>query len=192
MGTVAIWNMRATQRTERPAVGASDVELLTRIAAADAAAFREIVNRYQRPVLRVCRRVFPNDPAGVEDAVQEAFLKVWLGAGSFNPRKGSAAAWLLRVAQNAARNLARVRSPLPVAEVEEQMDPITPDVVERFWLASALARLPEAERDAIELAFVADLSHPQIATRLGQPLGTVKSHIRRGLARLADLVEADR
>lgn len=192
MGAVAIWNMRAMQPTERPAVGASDVELLTRVANADAAAFREIVSRYQRPVLTVCRRVFANDPVSAEDAVQEAFLKVWLGAGSFNPRKGSAPAWLLRVAQNAARNLARVRSPLPVPEIDEQMDPITPNVIERFWLASALSRLPEAEREAIELAFVADLSHPQIAARLGQPLGTVKSHIRRGLARLADLVEADR
>lgn len=62
-------------------------------------------------------------------------------------------------------------------------------LVDRLWLHGALTRLPEPERRAVELAYLADLSHVQVAARLGTPLGTVKSRIRRGLGRLAEMAE---
>ncbi|MGI9539981.1 MAG: RNA polymerase sigma factor [Miltoncostaeaceae bacterium] len=166
---------------------ASDEELFRLIAEGSESAFQALFARYGSAVYRVCREIV-RDPEVAEDAAQETFVRVWRKAGTVDVRRGTPAAWLLTVARNAARNVARVRVPQP-AEVED-----TPDtgggeeaVLDRLWVEGALRRLPDDERVAIELSFYGDLSHSQIAARLDQPLGTVKTRIRRGMGRLADL-----
>jgi RNA polymerase sigma factor (sigma-70 family) len=88
--------------------------------------------------------------------------------------------------------VARVRVPVPseMSELEGE-DGHEQALIDRFWVDGALERLPEAEREVIVLAYFVDLSHSQIATRLGEPLGTVKSRIRRALGRMADAAEEE-
>ena len=166
---------------------ASDEELFRLIAEGSESAFQALFARYGAAVYRVCREIV-RDPEVAEDAAQEAVVRVWRKAGTVDARRGAPAAWLLTVARNAARNVARVRVP-PPAEVEDTPDTSAGEeaVLDRLWMEGALRRLPDDERVAIELAFYGDLSHSQIATRLDEPLGTVKTRIRRGMGRLADL-----
>lgn len=177
-------------RRSRPTVAggdASDEELFRLIAEGSESAFQALFARYGSAVYRVCREIV-RDPEVAEDAAQEAFVRVWRKAGTVDARRGTPAAWLLTVARNAARNVARVRVPQP-AEVEDTPDTAggEEEMLDRLWMEAALSRLPEDERIVIELSFYGDLSHSQIATRLDAPLGTVKTRIRRGIGRLADL-----
>ena len=167
---------------------ASDVELLRAIASGSEPAFEELRGRYGRAVERVCRAVAGSER---EDCEQEVFARVWGKAALFDPARGSAAAWLLTLARRTALNqLAARRSPTPVdhqpvAGAAEQTD------VDAFWLETALARLSEHERTVIELAYYGDLSESTIARRLRVPLGSVKSWKRRGLNRLATLLDEE-
>jgi RNA polymerase sigma-70 factor (ECF subfamily) len=130
------------------------------------------------------------DPEAAEDATQEAFVRIWRGAATVDEGKGDPAAWLFVVARNAARNVARVRVPTPATVPETVGEEGHEEaLIDRFWVDGALERLPEGEREVVVLAYFADLSHTQIAARLGQPLGTVKSRIRRALGRMADVAE---
>lgn len=164
----------------------SDAELLSLIADGSEVAFAALWERYGAAVLRICRAVL-RDPVAAEDAAQEAFVRVWRAAGSVDEKRGLPAAWLYTVARNAARNVARVRVPTPVEppEVVAESD-FEQQLVDRFWVDTALARLPSDERKAIELSYFDGLSHSQVAAALGEPLGTVKSRIRRGMARLSE------
>lgn len=165
---------------------ASDAELLRLVASGNEAAFVALWARSGAAVYSVCRRILV-DPASAEDAAQDAFVRIWRNAKQFDPRRGSAAAWMYTIARNTALNLARIRHPVPQetpAETYRDADP-----VDRFWLEIGLARLSEDERTALELAYLEDLTHSQVAQRLDLPLGTVKARIRRALARLADFAE---
>ena len=167
----------------------SDAELLRLIGEGSETAFAALWVRYGAAVQRVCRGVL-RDHDAAEDATQEAFVRIWRGAASVDERKGKPAAWLFVVARNAARNVARVRVPTP-AVIPEMVGDEGPEdaLVDRLWVDGALERLPESEREVVMLAYFADLSHSQVAARLDQPLGTVKSRIRRALGRLADVEE---
>ncbi|HET8894604.1 MAG TPA: sigma-70 family RNA polymerase sigma factor [Gaiellaceae bacterium] len=161
----------------------SDAELLRAVAAGSEPAFAELRNRYAVAVRRVCRAV-----AGAEheDCEQEVFTRVWRKAALYDPARGSAAAWLLTVARRAASNLrAARRPPVPTWEIADDAQ----HDLEAFWLQAGMTQLPERERTVIELAYYADLSESAIAQRLRVPLGSVKSWKRRGLNRLASLLE---
>ncbi len=175
---------RASTRSE-----ATDEELLRLVGEGSETAFRALFDRYGSAVYRVCREVVRDDEIA-EDAAQEAFVRVWRNARSVDVRRGTPAAWLMTVARNAARNVARVRVPFPT-EVEDRPDPSPGEdaLLDRLWVESALGRLPEDERLAIELAYFSDLSHSQIAARLDEPLGTIKTRLRRAMGRLADIAE---
>jgi len=167
---------------------ASDVELLRAIASGSEPAFEELRGRYRRAVERVCRAVAGSER---EDCEQEVFARVWRKAALFDPARGSAAAWLLTLAQRTALNqLAARRPPIPVDQ-EPVAAAAEPTDVDAFWLETALARLSEQERTVIELAYYGDLSESAIARRLRVPLGSVKSWKRRGLNRLATLLEEE-
>ena len=171
----------------QPPVAPSDHELLRAIGHGSESAFRDLWARYGRAVYGVCRAELRDD-GGAEDATQEAFLRIWRRADQFDPRRGAAPAWILTVARNAARNIARIR--VPIAALPDDTDNIEGHeqrVVDAFWVESALTHLPDEERRMIRMAFFDDLSHSQIAQRTGDPLGTVKARIRRALGRLADL-----
>jgi RNA polymerase sigma-70 factor (ECF subfamily) len=170
----------------------SDQLLLAEVAHGSETAFRAIWERFGGTLYRVCREVLI-DPEAAEDATQETFIRIWRSAGTFDPRRGEPAAWLVTIARNAARNVARVRVPLPSEVLEEAADPSIrgeEGTVDRVWLEGSLTRLPTDERTVIELAYFGDLSHTQVAARLDQPLGTVKTRIRRGLSRLADMADS--
>lgn len=167
--------------------GPQDADLLRRVGRGDEDAFRVIWERYGRAVYAACATVLGPGPTA-EDAAQEAFTRIWRKAAQFDPNRGTPAAWILTVARNAARNVARVRVPIPTdATPADLVDGPGDRVGERFAIERALETLHDHEREAVELAFFHDLSHSQIAARLGAPLGTVKARIRRALGHLADV-----
>lgn len=154
------------------------------------AAFDELVTRYQRRVYGICYRYF-GDPADAEDAAQETFVVLLRRAGTF---RGTArfSTWLYRVATNACNDLARRRGRRPTAAGDLDALASEPAVEDPIAarelsadLARALADLDDDTRDAVVLHDVAGLPYADVAARLGVPVGTVKSRIHRGHARLA-------
>ena len=116
-------------------------------------------------------------------------MAAWKGRDRFDPSKGSLAAWLSGITRFKAIDHLRAagRRPSVPTDQVEGLDPVEPavdQVVDRMVLAAALDSLPEARREVVELGFFHDLSHPEIAEKLDLPLGTVKSHMRRGLEAL--------
>jgi RNA polymerase sigma-70 factor (ECF subfamily) len=166
---------------------ASDAELLRAIAGGSEPAFEELRKRYRTAVGRVCRAVVGSE----EDCEQEVFVRVWRKAALFDPTRGSAAGWLLTIARRTVLNqLVHRRRALDV-DGEPAADAVEVADVDAFWLETGLARLSERERTVIELAYYGDLTEGAIAKRLRVPLGSVKSWKRRGLNRLATLLEED-
>jgi RNA polymerase sigma factor (sigma-70 family) len=136
--------------------------------------------------------------ADAEDITQQVFVAAWRGRAGFDPGRGTLGGWLVAIARNKIadvlrsrhrdqRMLVQIASGAAVATSEAPPDLL----IDRLLLADELARLPEAQRLVMALAFYSDLTHEQIAITLRMPLGTVKSHIRRGLARLRSRLEAD-
>jgi RNA polymerase sigma-70 factor (ECF subfamily) len=161
------------------------VELIDATAAGDERAFEELRSRYRRAVERICRTIVGT--AVLEDCVQEVFVRIWRKAHLFDPRRGSPTAWVLTVARNVARSQRPAAAPAELADDDLEAAPSNP--ADEVWLRDALAQLPEMERRVVELAYFDDLTQPEIARALQAPLGTVKSWNRRGLNRLADLLE---
>ena len=172
-----------------------DDELAERFRAGDEHALRLAYDRYGGAVLYLGVRLLGNR-ADAEDVTQTTFVAAWQGRGTFDPERGGMLGWLLGIARRKAvdrlRSAARedrvamtVRAQ-PVAEEE------SPErVLDRLVVADELAQLPAEQRRSLELAFYDDLTHPQIAALTGLPLGTVKSHIRRGMANLRRRWEVD-
>ena len=165
-----------------------DTELLRQVGLGSERAFRLLWDRYGRAVYGVCHLEL-REASAAEDATQDAFTRIWRGAAQFDPGRGTAPAWILTVARNAARNVARTRRPSEGLHdhAPETVDGHEQRVADRFWVEAALTHLPPDELTVIQLAFFDDLSHSQIAKRTGEPLGSVKTRIRRALGRLADL-----
>jgi RNA polymerase sigma-70 factor (ECF subfamily) len=159
--------------------------LLKAIGLGSESAFEELRHRYRRAVERACRSIVGFD---LEDCAQEVFVRIWRKAPLFDRGRGSAPSWLLLLARRTALNIRHARrAPTPVDAIYEAAAPESPHV-DRLWLDTALADLPERERQVLELAYFDDLSQSQIATRLDVPLGSVKSWTRRGLNQLATVL----
>ncbi len=175
--------------TEGPLAEAADSELLRQIAMGSEEAFRVLWDRFGAGVFTVCRRRL-GDVGAAEDAAQEAFTSVWRRAGTFDPARGSAAAWLYAVARNAAAQLVR-RGQVGVTlmVLDDQTADAEKDPVMGLALHAALTRLPATEREVLELAYFEDMTQTEIAARLLLPLGTVKTRTRAGLHRLAGYLE---
>lgn len=134
------------------------------------------------------------DRSAAADVIQDAFLKVWQRAGQFDPARGPAGAWLGQVVRNAALDAARARGrevltddpSLGDGSVEATaLDDLT-TAEDGARLRACLGQLEDKPRQGILLAFVHGMSHPEVAERMAQPLGTVKSWIRRGLLSLRE------
>ena len=181
--------LSAIRRRRRPVSDLDDAELFRLVAGGSGTAFEALWRRYGESVLALCRAIL-RDPEAAEDAAQETFARVWRFAATVDPRRGEPVGWLMTVARNSALNIARVTLPEPVPDPFERPAPVREqEMIDALWLRGALTRLPDRERELIGLAYFSDLSHTQVAARTGEPLGTVKSRIRRGLARLAELAE---
>lgn len=172
----------------------SDEALVALVARADDAALAELYDRFGRVAYGLSLRVV-RDPGLAEDAVQESFLAVWSSAGRFVAERAKASTWILTLVHRRAvdivrREQARRAEPLdtaPVATAET--------TEEEAWLRlrrtrvqEALSQLPDKQREAIELAYYGGFTQSELADRLGEPLGTIKSRMFVGLARLSELL----
>ncbi len=135
--------------------------------------------------------------ADAEEAAAQVFVSAWRGRGGFDPARGSLGGWLLGIARRevadrrraAAREQALRDALCAVAGAEAAGSP--EDLVDRLLVADELARLRPEQRRAVGLAFFDGLTHEQVASAMGLPLGTAKTHIRRGLAVLRRRLEVD-
>jgi RNA polymerase sigma-70 factor, ECF subfamily len=156
--------------------------LLQAMAGGDRAAAGELYRLIGGRVFGIAQRIL-RDGGLAEDAVHQAFLKIWKNAHRFDPRKGKASTWLTIIARHTALDLRpREMKPLP----EDLTAPRLDETYVHPRLREALADLPEAHRNAVLLMYVYGLTHSELAQAMGAPLGTVKSWVRRGTAALKE------
>lgn len=180
-----------------PLARGPDDELSARFAAGDEIALREAYDRFARAVFHLATTSLANRH-DAEDVTQATFVAAWLGRATFDPDRGSLLGWLLGIARrkiiDRLRVLARESRVSRSVNDRPGQTPAAaqPDqVVDRLVLADELAQLPAEQRRMLELAFFDDLTHQQIAQTTDVPLGTVKSHIRRGMSSLKRRWEVD-
>lgn len=178
------------------------VELLCAVAAGSEPAFTELHGLTHSYLHHVALRVMVS-PAQAEEVLQEAYVTVWTQAHRFDPALGSAMTWLITVVRNHALSALRSqrleRQCLSLSEdpalLEEAaaLDPEAGDPIRQAFhatlrsrLPAALAQLEPAQRQSIALTFQRGMAHAELAQHMNAPLGTVKSWLRRGMARLAD------
>lgn len=185
---------------------ADPVDLLAEVAAmargehsALSALFKHCANRVYSVALRLLRL-----PEDAEEVVSDVFQQAWRDAVRFDPQRGTVEAWLLRIAHSRAVDRLRRRGARP-----DQNAGLHPEEADAAYTACedaasalielyesgsqvrrALAGLTPDQQRCIGLAFMEDLSHQEIAERLGLPLGTVKSHVRRGMLALRNQLES--
>lgn len=176
-------------------VGFSDEELLRRIARRDPAALASLYDRYAPLVYGLARRIV-RDEGQAEDLVQEVFLRVWNRPQVYDQGRGSFRAWLLSVAHHLAVDLIRRRRREVSYRESLTGSTETPDPFEealnevnRANVRSLLDRLPSEQRQVVVLAYFEGLTQREIAERLGEPLGTVKTRLRLGIMKLRALYE---
>src|SRR6478672_5299165 len=181
----------------------SSASLVAAIAAGDRDAFGRFYDLTAPIAFGLIRRVL-RDPEAAADVLQEVFWQIWQEAGRYDPSRGSPEAWVVMRAKTRAidrlRSMRRRDRPV-VAPVDESVasrrgdgEAPNPAVVaeDRGLVQTALGQLPEAQRRVIELAFFEGLTQSEIATRLGEPLGTVKTRTRLGLDRLRGALRGER
>ena len=165
-------------------------------AAGEEAALAEAYRRFA-PLIRTMALRRLMDPAAADDAVQEVFIRAWRYRESYSPDRSTLVAWLVGISRNVAVTMttARIREDdvLEGAAARDQRTPhLVPDpesVADKVVLDAELTRLGEPQHSILRMAFHEDLTHQQISERLTLPLGTVKSHIRRGLIQLRQRLE---
>ena len=169
--------------------------LLAAVAGGDRAALRSLYDAQSARLFGIAMAILRDRPAA-SDVLQDTFLRIWQRAGQFDPADGDAEAWLAAIARHAALDIARARGrEAPTDDPGLGDAAIDPDALDPLAtveggarLRESLQRLEPRARQGIVLGFVHGLSHPEIAARLNEPLVTVKSWIRRGLAGLRDSV----
>lgn len=180
-----------------------DQELLYRIAAGEKDALEAIYARYSPAVYSLARYMLRSEPIA-EEATQEAFLNIWLKAGSYNSTRGQPKAWLMSVAHHKIIDLIRARKRAAAVTDPKEYETLdllpsgqeaTEETVARNLegerVRLALERLPEAQREVIVLSYYGGLSQSEIAEKLGQPLGTVKTRVRLALQKLREELGQD-
>jgi RNA polymerase sigma-70 factor (ECF subfamily) len=180
---------------------AADRELVARAATGDERAMSDLYDRYGTVLYAVAYRVV-GQRADAEEVVVEAFTQAWRDASRFEAARGSVAAWLTMIARSRALDLVRARGrrdklaasaalsgldagPAPSASGENPADRAEDDERRRM-VRQAIEALSPPQRQAIELAFFEGLSQSEIAARLNEPLGTVKTRVRLGMQKLRE------
>lgn len=176
----------------------SDEALVALVARGDETALAELYDRIGRIAYGLAYRVL-RDERLAEDAVQEGFLTAWRTAADFSAERAKASTWLLTLVHRRAVDLVRReerRRVEPLQEDDRDAAATSPAAEEAAWLRfdrervqEALRSLPDAQREAIELAYYGGFTQSELAERLGQPIGTIKSRMFSGLARLRELLD---
>jgi len=173
----------------------SDEAVVALVARSDQSALAELYDRFGRVAYGVALRVL-RDEKLAEDAVQEGFLTAWRNADRFMPERAKASTWLLTFVHRRAVDLVRRENRRRVDLLPDRAEqPASGSAEEDAWLRferervqTALKQLPDQQREALELAYYGGFSQSELAERLGQPVGTIKSRMFTGLARLRELL----
>jgi RNA polymerase sigma factor (sigma-70 family) len=177
----------------------SDEALVALVARGDEQALAALYDRVGRVAYGIAYRILRDDRLA-EDAVQEGLLAVWRSAATFSADRGKASTWIVTLVHRKAvdivrREQRRRAEPLEVGPVQDVADP-SGSAEDEAWLAferdrvqSALRALPDAQRETLELAYYGGYSQSELASRLGVPLGTIKSRMFAGLARLREVLD---
>jgi RNA polymerase sigma-70 factor (ECF subfamily) len=180
-----------------------DEALVRRVLDRDADAFARLYDRHADLVYSVALRVLA-DPALAEDTAQDVFLRLWRTPQAYDPARGRFVSWLVSVARNRAVDEVRMRGRRRLREVGENANPEDPPdgraedpqlavqvQADRLAVRRALLTLPEEQRTALELAYFSGLTQQEIAERLQQPLGTIKTRTRLALKKLRQALSAE-
>src|SRR5947207_15515489 len=178
----------------------ADREMIERIGRGDQSAFSALYDRLSRPLYSLALRML-EDAGDAQDALQDVFLQIWSRAATYNPEQSTVFSWTVLLTRSRVidRLRARKRRLRVVASAtgDEDVDVADASTMESAAdtadkndeaarVRSVLNNLPSEQREAIELAFFGHLTHHEIAARLGEPLGTLKARIRRGLLKLRE------
>jgi RNA polymerase sigma-70 factor, ECF subfamily len=174
--------------------------LLQQIASRDRDAFRRFYDRYATLAFTFALRLLGSQ-SDAEDLVQEVFLQVWRQAQTYSAERGSPEAWLITITRSRAIDKLRSRRRRDMVTLSPdeplrgtggaQMEHPTQASEAKLTVQGVLARLPEAQRLVLELAYFDGLTQSEIAARVGEPLGTVKTRMRAGLERLRGFLGAE-
>jgi RNA polymerase sigma factor (sigma-70 family) len=171
----------------------SDEAVVALVARGEDTALGELYDRFGRIAYGLALRVV-RDPTLAEDAVQDAFVDIWRSSGRFLPERAKASTWVMTFVHRRAVDVVR-REQRRRTEPAEQQPVAGEPADEQVWLRlqrervqSALRKLPDQQREALELAYYGGFTQSELADRLGQPLGTIKSRMFSGLATLRDLL----
>ena len=178
----------------------ADREMIARIGRGDQSAFSALYDRLSGPLYSLAVKML-GDAGDAQDALQDVFLQIWSRAATYDPEQSSVFSWTVLLTRSRVIDRLRARgrrSRVVVGSIDDKENHT--DVADASTIESAadtankndeaarmrsvLNNLPTEQREAIELAFFGHLTHHEIAARLGQPLGTVKARIRRGLLKL--------
>jgi RNA polymerase sigma factor (sigma-70 family) len=176
-----------------------DAELVASLGAGDVEALRTLYHRYGTLAYTLAVRIL-GDSGRAEDVVQEAFLRLWTHARSFDPARGSLRTWLLTVVRHRAVDYLRGRSGRERGEIE--LNPEIPahgvgsdpwrdvaESLERHAVRQALASLPPEQRQVVELAYYGGYNQREIAEMVSAPLGTIKGRTRLALEKLSSYLQ---
>lgn len=176
---------------------AEPIALLQRIAAQDRDAFSQFYDRYSSLVYSLTLRML-RAQSDAEDLLQEVFMQVWRQAANYSRERGTPEAWLINITRSRAidklRFIRRMEKSFVLtddpakAESGDNVESSASDSETKLAMNSALASLPEAQRRVLELAYFDGLSQTEIADKLKEPLGTVKTRMRSGIQRLRDML----
>ncbi len=173
------------------------VHLIQQIARGDREAFGHFYDRYASLAFTFAARLL-RDRSDADDVLQEVFLQVWRQAKSYSQDKGSPEAWIITITRSRAidklrskrrreRSFVAVEDPAG-AEYGGKVESGAKESEARLIVNSALARLPEAQRKVLEMAYFDGLTQSEIAARLAEPLGTIKTRMRSGIERLREFL----
>ncbi len=194
--------MLTADLTASSTVPADDV-LLRRIAAGDNAALELLYNRYARVVYGLSLRML-GTPEAAEDIVQDTFWRVWKKSDTYQPGRGNVGPWITGIAHNLAIDELRRRKARPIPVYEDDEHPILRDLEDtqvnvadaalvreqQEVIRDALKDIPPDQREVIELSYFGGLSQQEIANRLQNPVGTVKTRARLALQKLRSLLQS--
>jgi RNA polymerase sigma-70 factor, ECF subfamily len=178
-----------------------DQEMIAQIGRRDQGAFSALYDRLSGPLYSLAFKML-GDASDAQDALQEVFVQIWSRASTYDPEKSSVFSWAVLLTRSRAIDRLRVRDRRLRVVVESTAENKVAEATDASTVESAadtankkdeaahvrslLNNLPEDQRQAIELAFFGHRTHHEIAAQLGQPLGTVKARIRRGLLKLRE------